>query len=197
MSISITKNPYDFIGKPDYDSIDWADLIPVDNHVISGVDGNNRGESKGGVGYSVDRPLSCKRQTQGATSSWSGNFDPKEPALLCPLRGPGSTSLGPITITLDKPVHGVGARIQQRFSISKPDASFDAFIQVFDSGKHPLHEPVKFKCPYPETPDNAPFIGLLDDPGVAARIKYVEFDTRASDSDDDGDFAIDMLRLIS
>lgn len=195
MSINFTSNLSDFIGKLGYDTIDWADLIPLDNHTISGVDSNNRGKSKGGIGYSFDHPLSCKRQTQGATSTWPGNFDPTEPALLCPLTGLGSTSLGPIRITFDDPVHGVGARIQQRFSISKPDASFDAFIQVFDSVKTPLHEPVKFKCP--ETPDNATFIGLLDDPGVAARIKYVEFDTRASDSDDDGDFAIDMLRLIS
>lgn len=200
MPLKFTKNPTEFKANPACDSVDWADLISADNSYIDSDFHRNIGKSKKGIGYRVERPLPCYRATQDQNGTWPGNFELKMALLHTLKKGellPPESSVSPLKIVFDTPIHGAGAPIQQRFFKPPEGTPFNAIIEAFDSGGVPLKKADTLSGLSNDQAGTAIFIGLLNDSGEAANIKSIAFSTDVLNSDDlDNDFAIGTLLLI-
>jgi hypothetical protein len=121
-----------------------------------------------------------QRRDQG--NGWGGNFTPGDELLW--TNSPGQ---GPLTITFDQIVMGVGANIQADFF-----GDFTALIQAFDVNGNLIDSFSENGTSNGNGDGSAIFIGLTNEPGI----KSVEFSI-TSCALDCADFAINQLDTLT
>lgn len=188
-SYTQTSNPQDFD-----DFIDWSeggslpqgDFDPLwANPFFSTA--NNRIDIShtvdDGEGNLVEKLRRLDQTSDGGSTNFRGSFAPSA-KLLSTVEGRDD---GPLTVTFDTAVAGVGARI----SVS-PTQSFTGVLRVYESTKRdavPVAEYTISGTGGFTATETAPFLGIVSD---QANIVCAEFDTV---EDCDFGLIIDSLRL--
>lgn len=188
---SKTSNPQDFD-----DIVDWSEggTLPQgvvdpswDNPFFSAA--NNRIDIShtvdDGEGNLVEKLRRLDQTSDGGSTNFRGSFAPGA-KLLSTVEGRED---GPLTLTFDTPVSGVGARI----SVS-PTQNFTAILRIYESTKRDAVPVAEYNVGGTGgfTPtETAPFLGAISD---QTNIVCAEFDTM---QDCDFGFVIDDLRLLT
>jgi hypothetical protein len=119
-----------------------------------------------------------QRRDEGFGGGWAGNFNPGDELLW-------TAGNGPLTLTFNQPLSGLGANIQADFY-----GGFTALLQVFNTGGGLIES--FSEAGYSDGSNNgsAIFIGVANDPGIAA----AEF-SLTSATYNTGDFSINQLDI--